>query len=71
MPDLNVSQEQLNEVFQRLRQRWLNSGDAWNDKVRREFENNYWRTIEAETQATLKEMGKLAHIINQARRNVR
>jgi len=67
---LHMVHSDLQEAFQRLRQRWEEAKTLWNDPVRWDFEKRHWQLLERETQATLKEMDRLAQTIVRARRNV-
>jgi hypothetical protein len=68
MTERNV---ELQEAWQRLRQRWADTAAVWNDPVRWDFEKQYWQPLEAQVQATQREMERLAQVIAQAQRSVR
>jgi hypothetical protein len=70
MANLGSTETQLSEAFQRVRQRWEATKEIWNDTVSQDFEQNYWSSLEHQTQATLAEMSRLAEIISQAHRSV-
>jgi len=61
----------LQDAFRRLSQRWKEVKAVWADSVQRRFEKRYWAPLESQTQATLKEMDRLAQVIAQARRHVK
>jgi hypothetical protein len=71
MSNLNSTAAELQETWQRLRQRWTDTVAVWNDPVRWDFEKQYWQPLEGQTQATQREMERLAQVIAQARRSVR
>ena len=70
MAALNSSTSQLDTAGRTLHQRWEQTKTRWNDPVSRSFESDYLTPIEAEAQATLKEMLRLAQAIDAARRAV-
>ena len=71
MTNLNTTHAQLSEFTQRIRQRWAETQSMWSDPVQQYFEKDYWLPLEAQAQATLREMERLAQVIAQARRNVK
>jgi hypothetical protein len=71
MANLNTTQAQFFEVFQRVRQRWEGTKSVWNDRVRWDFDKNHWTPLESQTQEVLKEMERLAQLIAQAQRSVK
>ncbi|MBC7264335.1 MAG: hypothetical protein H5T64_08235 [Chloroflexi bacterium] len=71
MSNLNTITAELDEAWQRLRQRWEETKAMWNDPVRWQFEREFWQPLESQVPIILKEMERLAQVIAQARRNVR
>ena len=71
MGNLNTTRAEMQDAWQRLHQRWEETKTLWNDLVRRRFEKEPWTPLENQTRTTLKEMGRLAQVIAQARRSVR
>jgi hypothetical protein len=71
MSNLNSTAAELQEAWRRLCQRWTDTAAVWNDPVRWDFEKQYWQPLEAQTQATQREMERLAQVIAQAQRSVR
>ena len=69
--NLNTTRAELQEAWQRLRQRWQGTTVLWNDPMCRQFEREFWQPLEDQMPATLKEMERLAQVIAQARRGVR
>ncbi|MFQ5342051.1 MAG: hypothetical protein ACE5F6_10950 [Anaerolineae bacterium] len=71
MGNLNTTRAELQDAWQRLRQRWEETKAVWNDLVRRRFEKEHWAPLEDQAQATHREMERLAQVIAQARRSVK
>ena len=61
----------LYESWQRLRQKWEQTKTAWNDPVSREFEQTFLIPLAEQEERTQRELEKLTHVIEQARRNVK
>lgn len=61
---------QLETAGKTLHHRWETTKSGWDDPVSRAFESDYLTLIEAQVQATLKEMQQLAQAIDAARRAV-
>ncbi len=70
MSNSNAPVTQLDASLKVLRQRWEESKTLWNDPVRWDFEKRRWQPLEQQTQATLKEMERLADVLAKAQRNV-
>jgi uncharacterized membrane protein YgaE (UPF0421/DUF939 family) len=68
---LNHTINELNNVHKRLHQRWEATKTVWNDPVQQDFEKRYFEPLEHQTQATLKEMARLAEVIAKVRRHVK
>ncbi|MGB0383840.1 MAG: hypothetical protein ACPGWR_03370 [Ardenticatenaceae bacterium] len=68
---LNTPLAQLNTAHKRLNQRWEATKSVWNDSVQQDFEKRYFQPLERQTQATLKEMERLAQVIAKARRHLK
>lgn len=66
---MNVSTERakLHNLLRDLRVRWLELQSAWDDPVRKEFEEGHWAELEARVQAALRAMDALAAAMTQAR----
>jgi len=71
MNNLNTTRDELQEAWQRVRQRWQGTTALWNDPMRWQFEREFWQPLEDHAPATLKEMERLVQVIAQARRGVR
>jgi len=70
MVALHSPMTQLETTVKTLHHRWETTKSAWDDPVSRAFESDYLTLIEAQAQATLKEMRQLAQTIDAARRTV-
>jgi hypothetical protein len=71
MAALHSPLTQLETASKTLHHRWETTKPVWNDPVSRTFESDYLTLIEAQAQATLKEMQQLAQAIDAAKRAVR
>jgi hypothetical protein len=70
MAALHSPLNQLETAGKTLHHRWEATRAIWNDSVSQTFESDYLTLIEAQAQATLKEMQQLAQAIDAARRAV-
>jgi hypothetical protein len=70
MTALHLPLTQLETAGKTLHRRWETTKSAWDDHVSHTFESDYLTVIEAQAQATLKEMQQLAQAIDAARRAV-
>jgi hypothetical protein len=61
----------LYEAWQKLHQKWEQTKAAWDDPVSREFEHNFLIPLAEQEERTQRELEKLTHVIEQARRNVK
>jgi len=71
MVNLSTAIAQLDSGWKTLRQRWEDTTAVWNDPVRWSFEKEHWTPLDAQAQATQREMEQLAQVIAQARRSVK
>jgi hypothetical protein len=71
MANLSSAIALLDVTHKALFCRWENTQATWNDLVRWDFEKQYWTPLEAQIQATQRELERLAQIIAQAQRSVR
>ncbi len=60
--------EQLVMAGKNLHQCWDATKPLWNDQVRQSFEKDYWVPLQAQTQATLKEMAQLSQVLIAAQK---
>lgn len=67
---LNNTTSQLNTTHKRLHQRWQATKSVWNDPVQQDFEKRYVEPLSQQTQATLREMARLAEVMAKVRRHV-
>jgi hypothetical protein len=70
MAALQSPMTQLETASKTLHHRWETTRSAWDDPVSRIFESDYLALIEAQAQATIKELQQLAQTIDAARRAV-
>jgi septal ring factor EnvC (AmiA/AmiB activator) len=66
----NIAAE-LAEAWQRLNQRWHETTQLWDDRVRWQFEKEFWQPLEAQVTATQRELERLAQGISKAHRSIR
>lgn len=71
MANLSVTVTNLTSSWVKLRQRWESSKSMWNDKVREDFERDYWLQLEQQVNTTQREMERLAQVISKARHSVK
>lgn len=71
MADLDACIERLYTAGRLLHQSWEDRKPLWNDPISQSFEKNYLALFENQTQLTLKEMGRLAQVIAEARHRIR
>ena len=71
MANMETYVEQLSLAWKVLLQQYEGTKPVWNDPVSQHFENDYLTPIGDQTQATLKEMQRLAQTIAEARRRIR
>lgn len=66
--NLNSGWTELNAALKTLREHWEEVQRAWDDAVRRDFEEKHYRPLEAQVLATLRAMDRLAPILRRAQR---
>ncbi|MFQ6014936.1 MAG: hypothetical protein ACE5NP_05800 [Anaerolineae bacterium] len=71
MSSLNDARERIQGGWQALQGQWHTARGLWDDLVRRRFEREFWQEFESVVLATMEQMGRLAEVIAQARREVR
>lgn len=62
---------ELQEGWKRLCQRWYETTQIWDDRVRWQFQNEFWQPLETQSMTTHRELERLANCIAKARRSVR
>ena len=70
MAALHSPLRQLETASKTLHHRWETTKEAWDDHVSHTFESDYLSLIEAQAQATIKELQQLAQAIDAARRAI-
>lgn len=67
---LEILNNELQESWQMLRQRWQATTEIWEDVVRRQFEKEFWQPLESQTRLTQVNLEQLAQVVTEAKRNV-
>lgn len=70
MTTLRGTQE-YKEAKKRLENLWEATGEQWNDETRRQFEHEFWSTLQLESKKTLASMIALQDLMAQIIQNVR
>ena len=70
MTTLRGTQE-YKEAKKRLENLWEATGEQWNDETRRQFEHEFWSTLQLESKKTLASMIALQDLMAQVMQNVR
>jgi hypothetical protein len=65
--DITTYRARLYNQLKDLRARWQVVRDAWDDPVRKEFEESHWAELEARVLAALRAMDQLGTVMTQAR----
>lgn len=68
---LGVAADDLREGWKRLCQRWHETTEIWGDRVRWQFQDDFWNPLEAQLPATRAELERLADCVTKAHRSVR
>jgi len=71
MADLSTTRTDLDNITQRLKRRWHEAEEVWDDAVQRDFEKRFIAPLFVQIQATRREMDELAARMAQARLTVR
>ncbi|HEY8506186.1 MAG TPA: hypothetical protein VIL46_16485 [Gemmataceae bacterium] len=66
--NLDAGRSQLYSALKTARQRWKDTGEAWADLTRQEFEEQVWGPLESLSAEALRAIDELAQILTQARR---
>jgi hypothetical protein len=67
---LNIVTNELQDSWRRLCQRWHATTQIWDDRVRRQFEKEFWQPLDAQVTATQRELEQLAHGISKSHHSV-
>jgi hypothetical protein len=65
---LETPRYKLYSALEALRGQWDHARDHWQDAVRKDFEEHYWKVLEPTTLAVLAAIDGLAQAMRQARR---
>lgn len=71
MASASVGASDMQETLRRLMLQWESARQVWNDKVSREFEEQYVEPLDAQTRAAQSAMERLGQLITSARKAVR
>lgn len=66
---VHTGRAELTAALKSFHERWSEVQQYWQDAVRQTFAEEYWQRLEAQTQATLTAMDRLAQVLHQARRD--
>jgi hypothetical protein len=66
---LDASRYRLFREFETLRERWQKTQVLWQDVVRRQFDDEYWKPLDAAVLTALGAMDRLAPIMTQVRQD--
>jgi hypothetical protein len=64
--NLSTGWTELNAALKSMRLQWQEIRLDWNDSVRRGFEENHWKPLEAQVIGTLRAIDRLAPILAKA-----
>ena len=60
---INTGSSKLHNSMKTLHFHWEDTKIHWNDRVRQDFEENFWALLESLVPATEREMERLAQIL--------
>lgn len=66
---VSEASQSLKDSWQRVRLNWQDTHTVWNDAVRQDFEDQYWREFETRIPRVIGEMDSLDTVIETARRS--
>jgi hypothetical protein len=66
--DFNTGTAQITQAFTKLKERWAETADQWNDDARRQFEKTHLREIPPRLQQLLAAAQRLAEVLEKAER---
>jgi hypothetical protein len=66
---LSAGSSKLSLALKALRVRWEETKTRWHDPVSETFEENQWKPLEAQVQATLRAIDRLGQELAQARQD--
>ena len=66
---LSAGSSKLNLALKDLRLRWEETKTRWKDPVSEAFEENHWRPLEMQVQATLRAIDRLGQELGWARQD--
>lgn len=64
-----ASRSQLYDAQKTARARWEAAAEAWNDSTRRDFEEQVWEPLDAQTSDVLRAIDQLSSLFTQVRQD--
>lgn len=61
----------LNEIWNNLERKFNVSHEEWDDDVRKQFDNDYWRYIDIVMPAYFQSLDELDKVIRQVKQNIK
>lgn len=71
MSGIRQAWDRLQSAQSRLQDQWQATSDRWHDLVRQRFERDFLQEYERIVPSAVKEINRLAEVIDQARREVK
>ena len=71
MSQIRTGQEKIEAEWSKLQAQWQKTSAMWNDSEKIRFEKVYWQEYDPVIRASLKQLGRLDHVIDQAKREVK
>ncbi|MGE3808299.1 MAG: hypothetical protein AB7K24_26865 [Gemmataceae bacterium] len=66
---LDTGRGKIYDGLKSLRADWDSVQRVWNDPVRRDFEENFWKELEVQVDATLRGTDRLSQVLIQMKRD--
>jgi hypothetical protein len=66
---LNANATEMTAALKTMREMWEEVRDVWRDKVADEFEETFWKPLEAQVNAAVQSMDRLTPILAKAQRD--
>lgn len=63
--------DQVQSHWRILQDRWRGTADGWNDRVRHQFEREFWEEYERVVPSTLNSIARLEEALKSVRHHVR
>ena len=65
---LSTGRTKLYNALKTLRIHWEAMQEIWNDPVRQDFEENFWKVLDPQVQATLRATDRLDQVLTKMHR---